>query len=336
MAGSNALAPGISALVCTADRPDLVVRTVRSILANTHPRFEVIVVDQSAARATADALAAITDPRLRYVPDPQRGKGHALNVGRAAARSAIIACTDDDCTVPATWLQDIQRVFEERPTAAVVFGRVDAAAHDPAAGFVPGYAPVRDRYLRRGVTPDGMGACMAIRNSVIESLGGFDPSFGPGSAFRSGDDRDLALRAVESGLVVYETAAISVIHHGFRTFAEGRSHARRAWFGMGGMCAKLLKTGHWKVGFVAFDLFVVRAVWPIVGEPLRLRRPMGLTRARSFLRGFGRGLRTPVIAGALIFAAASGGALVPAGGADSDQPQIELLAGDQSVDREGG
>src|SRR6266478_1093032 len=48
--------PLISALVCTCSRDRLVANTVSSILSNTHPNFELIVVDQSRDNETRDAL----------------------------------------------------------------------------------------------------------------------------------------------------------------------------------------------------------------------------------------------------------------------------------------
>ena len=58
--------PLISALVCTYGRGRLVVDTVSSILANTHPNFELVVVDQSRDDETLEAVKPFrADPRLR-------------------------------------------------------------------------------------------------------------------------------------------------------------------------------------------------------------------------------------------------------------------------------
>ena len=303
MIGTSHMQP-VTVLICTANNGDLIGRSLRSVLANTYPNFRVIVVDQSVDDRTGEAVRSLLpDERLHYIRDPQRaGKGAALNLGLAETDDEIVVCTDDDCVVPADWLERVSAIFE-REGAALVFGSVEAAPHDPALGFIPAHSPARDGYLDRRVrrAPDGMGACMAFRRSAIETLGGFDPAFGPGSEFRSGDDRDIALRALIAGLPVYETTEVTVTHYGFRRHREGRQHARRAWHGMGGMCAKLLKTGHWRIAFVAFDLFVIRAMWPVIAQALRLRRPAGLTRMTSFAGGFARGLRTPVRRDALIF-----------------------------------
>ena len=86
----------------------LVVDTVSSILANTHPNFELVVVDQSKDNETLEALKPFgTDPRLRYVKIATIGKGNALNAGLTETKGSVIAITDDDCTVPPNWLENI-------------------------------------------------------------------------------------------------------------------------------------------------------------------------------------------------------------------------------------
>jgi hypothetical protein len=96
------------------------------------------------------------------------------------------------------------------------------------------------------------------------------------------------------GWHIYETADVTVVHHGFRTFAEGRAHARRDWTGIGAVCAKLLRTGH--IGAFAVPLweFSAHALSPPVADLMLLRRPRGLTRIISFVRGLAQGLGTPM------------------------------------------
>lgn len=296
--------PSVSALVCTAGRAESARRAVGSILASSYRDFDVIVVDQSAEGATERALSDLrSDTRLRYTRVGPIGKGAALNIGLAEARGEIVACTDDDCVVAADWLERIVAPFAQRTRVAVVFGRVDAAAHDPTEGFVPAYRPVgnRERTSLIGRAPDGMGASMAVRRSAVAAIGGFDPAIGPGGEFRSGDDRDIAVRALLAGFSIYDEPGAVVVHHGFRTFREGREHAARAWYGMGAICAKPAARMRVEILFIATDLFILRGVGPALIDALHLRRPHGLTRITSFVAGFWRGLRTPLRPDVLVF-----------------------------------
>lgn len=89
--------PLVSVVVPTADRPQLVVRAVRSALAQTLHEIEVLVVVDGPDPVTTRALAALGDTRVRVVELPRRqGVGDARNAGVDAARAPWIALLDDD------------------------------------------------------------------------------------------------------------------------------------------------------------------------------------------------------------------------------------------------
>lgn len=296
---------GISALVCTRNRPESLLRTVRSLLTPDGDSFELLVIDQGDAAEGQRALGGFAaDPRLRYVRSVARGKGAALNEGLRFARGAIVVCTDDDCEAPAGWVAAMAAIMDAHPRAAVVFCNVTAPAHDSKAGYVPAYERRSDRVLasladaRKGL---GLGAGMALRRGAVLALGGFDENFGPGSRFQSGDDWDISIRALLRGWQVYDTASVAVLHHGFRTLAEGREHALRDWVAIGALCAKPIRAGYPSALTLAAWLFVIQALWPPLQDVLRLRRPSGFSRIVGFVRGFIGGLLTRVDSATLMF-----------------------------------
>ena len=295
----------VSALVCTRNRPAPVAHVVASLLADKSEPIELLVIDQSDGEETERALDVFaSDPRFRYLRSKVRGKGAALNEGLKLAKQAIVVCTDDDCEVPPGWVTDMARVLESEPSAVVLFCNVVAVEHDATKGYVPTYTVPRNRLLRSisaicgGL---GIGAGMAVRRDFALSVGGFDESFGPGARFPSADEWDLAMRALLSGKHVYETTELSLLHDGFRTFEEGRVHARRDWIALGAVCAKPLRAGYLSAAVVPVWLFGTRALLPPVMDALHFRRPRGVVRVTAFLRGFVEGFRTPVDAETLCF-----------------------------------
>jgi glycosyltransferase involved in cell wall biosynthesis len=287
----------VSAIVCTRNRPEPVLRAVRSLLRDEET-LELIVVDQSEGPETELALAEFRkDPRFRYHRSPARGKGAALNEGIRMAHGAVVVCTDDDCEAPPGWVAGMARALLSQPTAVVAFCSVIPVPHDSAAGYVPAYL-IKENRLLRSVSAIcsglGIGAGMALRRDFALTMGGLDETFGPGARFPSADEWDVSLRALLSGHHVYETAELSILHDGFRTFEEGRQHARRDWIALGAVCAKPLRAGHLEAVVVPLWLFSTKALWPPFADLLRLRKPRGATRILAFLTGFREGLQTRV------------------------------------------
>jgi glycosyltransferase involved in cell wall biosynthesis len=295
----------ISALVCTRSRDRLVVDTVSSILANTHPNFELVVVDQSKDNETREALRPFsTDPRLRYLKVATVGKGYALNAGMRETKGTVVAITDDDCTVPTNWLETFGSIFAAHPKVAVAFCCVEPGEHDRKAGFIPDYVRTGDRMLTRmhdARHVQGLGAGIAVRRKVIEETGGFDPMLGPGSRFPSCDDRDVAIRALLAGYHIYETSVIAVKHFGFRTWQQGRQLTRRDFFAIGAAYSKFLKCGRIELMYIPAYEFTKYALWPPIRDLLQLRQPRGMVRITAFVKGFIAGLRTPLDKATMVF-----------------------------------
>jgi glycosyltransferase involved in cell wall biosynthesis len=295
----------ISALVCTRNRGALIVDTLASILANTHPDFELVVIDQSTNdESEIAARPLMADSRLRYVRSSASGKGRALNLGLNETRAPIVAITDDDCTVPANWLEMYLPIFAARAKVAVVFCNVEAAKHDETKGYIPACVATSDKVLSNVIDLCGsrsMGAGIAVRRSMMKKIGGFDAMLGPGGPMSDADDYDIKYRAVLMGYEVYESAAFEVLHFGFRTWGQGKEMARRNYTGIGAACSKPLKCG--RIHFLVVPVFeVVRhCLWPLIWDLVRLRRPRGFTRLISIFSGFSRGIRAPVDSATLTF-----------------------------------
>jgi GT2 family glycosyltransferase len=295
----------VSALVCTRNRPAPAAHVVGSLLGASDEQLELIVVDQSDGPETEQALESFrSDRRFRYHRSKLRGKGAALNEGIRLASAAIVVCTDDDCEATPGWVTGMAQALESQPTAVVAFCTVLPVPHDKTAGYVPSYHLKKNRLLRSvseicgGL---GIGAGMALRRDFVLSMGGVDESFGPGARFPSADEWDLSMRALLTGRHVYETADLSIVHDGFRTFQEGRQHARRDWIALGAVCAKPLRAGHLEAAIIPVWLFSTQALWPPLLDLLKLRKPRGIGRIFAFIEGFGSGVRTRVDKASLRF-----------------------------------
>lgn len=288
----------VTAVICTRHRGDEVVRAAASVLASDHASFRLIVIDQSLDDQSERALAELrSDPRLSYVRSPTIGVSRARNEALRLAETEVVCFTDDDCEVPPSWLREMQRLFERYPHVIATFCSVRAGPHDELSGFIPGYEcqgtrVIGHRSAKR--TARGMGAGMALRRSEMLELGGFDEQLGPGARFPACEDGDIIIRAILNGFQVCETDRTHVIHHGVRTWAEGKKLSKRDWVGIGAACAKPLRAGEWAFAPAAVYELLVKGMGPPLVDILHGRAPRGSARGFHFLNGFVRGMLTPI------------------------------------------
>jgi GT2 family glycosyltransferase len=286
----------MTAVVCTRNRGATAAGAVRTILANDHPDFELIVIDQSTNDLTQAALSEFSsDHRLRYVRSPARGLSNARNLGISLASAKKVAMTDDDCTVPADWLTRMERALSHGESVAIVIGNVFAAPYDRSKGFVPNYTQASSfvaKSARDKNRIEGMAACMGISVEACGRLNGFDPSLGAGSRFHSADETDMIIRALLAGYRVLETPEVVVTHEGLRTWAEADGVVYNYLYGIGATIAKHIRSGNWSIAHIIVALatrwIFRRPVMDYGFQPGRRVRLMG------FLNGLKAGLSTPV------------------------------------------
>lgn len=87
----------VTVVIPTRNRPQLVVRAVRSALAQTCGVARVVVVVDGPDDATADALRDVGDKRIEWLVLPHSGgANNARNIGAAVSTTEWIAFLDDD------------------------------------------------------------------------------------------------------------------------------------------------------------------------------------------------------------------------------------------------
>jgi hypothetical protein len=90
----------VSVVIPTYNRAELVRETVASVLQQSHPPSEVIIVDDGSTDGTAAVCAAFVEP-VRYIRQENAGVSAARNRGIREARGDWIAFVDaDDVWVP--------------------------------------------------------------------------------------------------------------------------------------------------------------------------------------------------------------------------------------------
>ena len=280
----------MAVIISTRNRGDRITATIRGILASDYTDFTLMVVDQSDNGTTEQAVRSFRNSsRIQYVRSTTEGLSIGRNVGINSTKSELIAITDDDCEVPAQWLRRLVAALADDQRIGLVFGSVLPAAHDPTMGFIPSrvcraHTVARSIYEKHRI--QGMGACMGMRRSVWERLGGFDPTFGAGALFRAAEETDLTLRALLAGYSVCDTPEVAVVHHGFYGWGERRGLVDGYWYGTGAAFGKNFRYHPPPIAYLlcglAFRWLLDR---PGVASSLG-SRPHRLLQLTSFCRGF--------------------------------------------------
>lgn len=175
------LAPIVSVVIPTYNRPDLLRLAVASVLVQTVRDIEIIVVDDASHCDNKTLLDEFGDGRVRYARHASNKRlPGARNTGVAMARGRFIAFLDDDDR----WLPG------KLQAQLAVADRYDAVLcgcfiNEPSRLSVYPVADVTVRDLRRGnpFPPSGY----LVRADVMRTLG-FD------ERLRFGEDWDLLMR----------------------------------------------------------------------------------------------------------------------------------------------
>ena len=86
----------VSVIVPAYNRGDKAVQAVESVLRQTGPDLEVLVIDDGSTDDTRRRLSSVADPRLRYVYQEHAGACAARNRGVALATGEYVAFQDSD------------------------------------------------------------------------------------------------------------------------------------------------------------------------------------------------------------------------------------------------
>jgi glycosyltransferase involved in cell wall biosynthesis len=224
--------------VCTRDRSELLAQALASIRISTGavPDVEVVIVEQGLTTAKDACREVGLDAEI--IHDRGVGAARARNVAIRQAHGEILLFTDDDCEVPETWVGDHLRVLDD-PLLAGSFGPVSGLSR--FSGSDQTEVPA---YRQHGAFPWEVGhsANMAARRDVLIAIAGFDERLGPGAPHGViGEDADLIVRLLASGVTLRSGVGAPVRHMEWRSDVEDRVNLRRYERGAGAWIGKALR-----------------------------------------------------------------------------------------------
>ena len=197
--------PLVTAAIPVRDGEAYLAEAIESVLAQSRPCDQVIVIDNGSTDSSA-AIAAGFGDAVEVVPEPRPGIGAARNAALRAARGDYFAFLDADDIWEREKTALQLTAFEAEPRLQLVFGHVrQFVSPDLDAGAADG--------LRVPVDPQPgqhLGAMLA-RREAIEAIGPWPEDV------RISDGLTFLLRAGELGLeqeMLAETVMLRRVHGG--------------------------------------------------------------------------------------------------------------------------
>jgi len=177
----------LSVIVCVHNEAQYLAACLHSLLAQSRPPDEILVINNASTdetRAVAARIAVAEQiPHVRVVDEPRKGLVVARETGRRTATGEVLVYIDADCRAPLTWLERVERRFARDPELIALsgpyrfydwdwWGRLLIGAFDftlaPATQLLVKYI------LRIGTI--FYGGNFAARADALARIGGFDTS----------------------------------------------------------------------------------------------------------------------------------------------------------------
>lgn len=173
--------------------------TLSSVMAQSWPHFEVIVVDDGSSDHTDEIIAdfAIRDPRIKAVRQDNAGVAAARNHGLRVAKGDLIAPLDaDDLWHPEKLARQVERIERAGPGAGMTYCW---SSDIDKLGVIVHHRIALDRWEGDVFAPlvyanfVGNGSVPLIRKELLQAIGGWDPALREADA-QGCEDWQLYLR----------------------------------------------------------------------------------------------------------------------------------------------
>lgn len=191
--GTSHDAPKVSVIIPAYNQAHYVSEAVESVLTQTFPNFEVVIVNDGSTDETPQILAGIQDPRVKVIWQPNAGLSAARNTGIRNSSAPLITLLDSDDFFLPDKLAVLVEYLENHPEIGMVSGgllMVDGHSQ-PFSQVIktPGRLELPELLFNNPFTP----SAVMLRRFWLDRAGLFDETL------RACEDWDLWQRMAYAG-----------------------------------------------------------------------------------------------------------------------------------------
>ncbi len=273
---------------------NLVIDSLSSVLNCDYPNYEVLLIDNA---STDNSVVVIKrkfgkNKRLKVIRNSVNMYSQGLNLGIENSDGEYIVFFNNDIEFKHGYLQKIVNLFQREPKAALIQGKLlyfyDHEIIDSAGETMDIYGnPVtigageRDlgQYDQQTQVLSASGSASAIRRSIVNITGDFDPDFGIGY-----EDMDLALRLRLKGYKVLYLPDAVIYHKRGKTDLSSIVRVKVRWHFNKNRFATMIKNYPVllliKTLPITILLYIATGLWEIL---IKRKFSLGLTRFTAII-----------------------------------------------------
>ena len=183
----------ISIITVTYNSEETLRDTLQSVLTQSYPNVEYIIVDGASKDGTVDIIKEYEpqfNGRMRWISEKDKGLYDAMNKGfRMATGDVIGIINSDDLLAEPDAAEKVMRCFDENPDADAVYANLYYVAQNDTSKIVRHWISGKQRSFRYGWHPAH--PTFYVKREIYQKYGLFDLEF------KFAADFELMLRLIE-------------------------------------------------------------------------------------------------------------------------------------------
>ncbi len=195
--------PLISVVILNWNRLDDTKRAIESVLSQTYPHFELIVIDNNSTESGSDTLVQAYPMIQFFQMEKNYGCPGGRNVGIEKAKGEYVFFVDNDGILESHALENAYKVFQEYENVGIVAGKVIFYTQDAPLHPEYGKSSHDESYYSHVFS----GGVTMHKRSIYDRIGAYNADFMYG-----GEETNFSLRLLTTGQFVFYADDVVLWH----------------------------------------------------------------------------------------------------------------------------